>query len=1441
MPHSRLSAAVRPLRRQWAGPVWQGLRRGLWRWGWRLALGLLSAAWALALVAWLTLQWLILPRLDEWRPRAEMLASQALGHPVQIGRIAATGGGWLPAFTLQDVVLHDAQGQQALRLPQVQAALSVPSLLALRLRFAQLLIEDASLDVRRDAQGRWFVGGLAMGPAQPTLDGASGADWLFVQEELLVRGATVRWLDEQRGAAPLVLANVQLLLRNRGRRHELRLDATPPPDWGERFAIVGTARGALLSRAGDWQRWKGRLYAHLPRADVRQLRQHLDLPVDLQQGRAALRAWVDWDQGVPQVVTLDAELRGVQVQLARALAPVALAELGVRLVAERQGTGARLALQGLAFTMPDGAVWAPSNQALQWRPAAVAATQPAAATPATAPDAGRHWLPAFDGGQLSADRLDLPLLATLAERLPIGTGLRSLLRQLEPEGTLSAVDAQWDGPLDQPRTWRASAAVKGLAISAAASPEPQGIGRPGWRGADLQIDANQAGGQATLSLAGGQLTLPGVFADPVLPLQKFAAQLQWRVNPGVGNAPPAVELKVSNARFDNADAAGMLNATWRTGTGLGFGKGGRLPGVLVLQGSLSEGRANKVARYLPLGIGAELRQWTQRAVRGGALRDVSFRVQGDLWDFPFVNKRDGDFRIAGLVHNATLWPVPSVPAGGPEPAWESTWPEISGISGELVFERNAMRFQHARGTLWGLVLDGVQGGIAELSADAPPLAIDGLVRGPVADLLRLVRSTPLAEASGHSLDAASASGAAELKLALAVPLGRSADTQVRAALQLAGNDLRLRPDLPPLANLRGRVDAGNKGLAISGLRAQLLGGEALIDANTQADGSLRIQLNGSASADALRRASELGPTVQRLAQRLQGQAGYRWQASLPAPQAGSAAHAEWQLSSNLQGLAIDLPAPLGKAADAPLPLRLSSSAEPRAGAAPRDAGRDANLDAIRDLWRLDLGPLKASMLTEPTPGGVRLLRSAMAWDAPLPKPQPGGRAVLAPNRLDLDAWRALLAANPTGPTGAADDNTWLPQSVQLNTPELLLAGRRLTGVVLDLQRLAAGTAPGAADAGDGWRALLQADQTAGTLEYREPRPGSASGTPGRLRAQLSRLSVPAEADAAVSAATPADPVAQLIDRPGAALPALDIEIADFELRGRRLGSLSLEAVNRPAPTDPAGRSEWQLTRLRLANNDATLTADGRWEAVPGQARRRMALGFDLDVANGGALLERLGFGRVLRGAAGRLSGTLRWDGSPLGLHLPTLGGRLVLDIKGGQFLQMDPGAARLLGVMSLQALPRRLQLDFRDLFQQGFAFDTASADVLIQGGVASTENLHLRGLQAMVAMAGSADIGRETQNLHVVVVPELNTSGASLAYAAVNPAVGLGAFVGQWLLREPLRLASAREFRVTGQWDAPKVERLERGLLDPLPASAGAKPAAPAAATAPTAPSQPKP
>ena len=131
-------------------------------------------------------------------------------------------------------------------------------------------------------------------------------------------------------------------------------------------------------------------------------------------------------------------------------------------------------------------------------------------------------------------------------------------------------------------------------------------------------------------------------------------------------------------------------------------------------------------------------------------------------------------------------------------------------------------------------------------------------------------------------------------------------------------------------------------------------------------------------------------------------------------------------------------------------------------------------------------------------------------------------------------------------------------------------------------------------------------------------------------------------------------------------------------------------------------------------------------------------------------------------------------------------------------------------MLSLQSLPRRLTLDFRDVFSQGFAFDFVRGDVSIEHGKASTNNLQMSGVNAAVVMEGSADIARETQDIKVVVVPEINAGTASLIAAAINPALGVGSFLAQLFLRRPLMEAATQEFHIDGTWADPKITKIDR-------------------------------
>ena len=286
-----------------------------------------------------------------------------------------------------------------------------------------------------------------------------------------------------------------------------------------------------------------------------------------------------------------------------------------------------------------------------------------------------------------------------------------------------------------------------------------------------------------------------------------------------------------------------------------------------------------------------------------------------------------------------------------------------------------------------------------------------------------------------------------------------------------------------------------------------------------------------------------------------------------------------------------------------------------------------------------------------------------------------------------------------------------------------------------------------------------------------------------------------------------------MEAPPTSMPALDIQIEDLVLRGKALGKVEIEATNQDARAPRSGARAWQLQKFNVTVPEASLRASGRWAAPVDNRPRRTEMNFRLDVQDAGALLTRLGTPGALRAGAGQLEGQIGWNGSPLALHYPTLQGQFQVKMGRGQFLNAEPGAAKLLGVLSLQALPRRLLLDFRDVFYEGFAFDTVQGDVQIRDGIASTHNLHIEGVTAVVKMEGSADIAHETQQLKVLILPQLNAGGASVvAGLAINPLVGLTSYLAQWLLTSPLSRAAVQEFSIDGSWSDPRVTRVELPL-----------------------------
>jgi uncharacterized protein YhdP len=190
------------------------------------------------------------------------------------------------------------------------------------------------------------------------------------------------------------------------------------------------------------------------------------------------------------------------------------------------------------------------------------------------------------------------------------------------------------------------------------------------------------------------------------------------------------------------------------------------------------------------------------------------------------------------------------------------------------------------------------------------------------------------------------------------------------------------------------------------------------------------------------------------------------------------------------------------------------------------------------------------------------------------------------------------------------------------------------------------------------------------------------------------------------------------------------------------------------------------------------------------------------------LLGRLGYVDAVRRGTAKLSGDLRWQGPPTGLHYPSLTGKMTVVAEKGQFDKLEPGVGKLLGLISLQSLPRRLTLDFRDIFSDGLAFDSIDSKLAVDHGIMRTvEPLRIFGPAAQIEIEGETDLRDETQDLRVVVRPEVGGLAAVGAAALVNPAVGAAALVANTVLKKPLNRLFSYRYHVTGTWSEPQVNK----------------------------------
>ena len=337
--------------------------------------------------------------------------------------------------------------------------------------------------------------------------------------------------------------------------------------------------------------------------------------------------------------------------------------------------------------------------------------------------------------------------------------------------------------------------------------------------------------------------------------------------------------------------------------------------------------------------------------------------------------------------------------------------------------------------------------------------------------------------------------------------------------------------------------------------------------------------------------------------------------------------------------------------------------------------------------------------------------------------------------------------------------------------------------------------------------------------------------PDSAAAQAEARQNPPAGPATASSAPPID-YADTGITPGD-LPPLHVSVGDLRLGKARLGSARFESW-------PTAKG-MHIDQLRTRTNDVQIMASGDWNGTATDSHTRMNIDFGAE--NLGSLLNALGFGGLFEG--GRTSAHLQatWPGEPSSLAMQRMTGSLHVEVSKGRIPEVQPGMGRLLGLMALTELPRRLSLDFGDVFGKGMSFDSIKGDFRLEDGVADTENLKLRGPAAEITITGKTNLRDKTYDQRILVVPHVGNSLPVLGALTAGPVGAAAGLAIQGLLGHGLNKAASARYSLTGDWDKPKITLLEKHVpvppekdaVVPLPAAAGSAPTP--AGTAPASPS----
>jgi uncharacterized protein (TIGR02099 family) len=929
----------------------------------------------------------------------------------------------------------------------------------------------------------------------------------------------------------------------------------------------------------------------------------------------------------------------------------------------------------------------------------------------------------------------LPLTGFLPQK-----DLRNRLREIAPSGewTDTAISLERTQASDP---WRMHVQAK---FQHAGYASVGGI--PGLRGIAGSIAGNESGGHLIIDSKAAVFHWPTQFPQPV-DLEGLKANLYWKRTPQeLLIATPDLEI-----RTRDGDIMGQM--AWHQ-------PGDASSPRLTLVSNILNGNVANARSYLPRGlISAPGLAWLNRAFLAGRMVKASALFQGPVRSFPF-REGGGIFLARCTMEGVTL-------------DYSEGWQPLENMNASAEFRNEGMSVHLSSGHIGDLVFESGEARFADFSNGE--LKVHAGARGDVASALGFLRATPLNAQAENVFSNVEATGPLQAAVDLFLPFKDFVHRQVLVHGRLDGATVNKTGSTVMATDVTGDFDIDAGQVSRADVHGQLLGGGFQMQARTPRNKPVtrtQLEFRGTMSADALRTALSIPASMS-----ISGQTDWRAVLKItPEP----ARERSLRISSTLVGFELKLPAPLDKAAAAPLPSWFEIQW-------PATGGPQGNF-ALGTL-------VSSSFALESDAAGMRLTHASMTFGAG--DAAPGESQILnvggSVERLDLGGWLRLST-----PSKDAKPLSYYMRTARLNVAELDYLGLAFRDVSLDL-----------AVAERSWRINVGGPNVIGAITIPSA-PGSAE--PLSLQFDRLRFDVADSEDktgtdngtgagkGAAGTGTESHAAAIADDADPRSVPAVNFHASEMIWGERDFGDVIATLTRQDFGVG--------LKALDISGPSFTVSAQGEWRAKDAGLSRIKGTLTSVDVQK---TLKELGYADVIQAKSGKMDFDLTWEGAPTTAALAQVIGRVQLSMEKGQVTGIKPGAGRALGLASIAALPRRLALDFSDLTDKGLAFDSVHGDFDLRDGNAYTDNVLLKGPAAEIGLIGRVGLKNRDYDQTAVVTSSVGNS-ISIPVASTlvcGPVCGAAALLFTQVFKQPLKGLARGYYRITGSWDNPTVERIK--------------------------------